>query len=139
MLAGWDLYDTALAHMFEWEGSVDRYGMSLAHCPVLLCLVFYRSYESFTLGDLLSKPWISRAPRFLPSSRHLPSFLSRIGFSIPVFSFFCARRFASNFANSRSSTLGLSFCNNESHMGLQSTTSASIIVRLTIEPLGTPL
>ena len=36
--------------------------------------------------------------RVVPSPRHMPSFLSRIGFSIPT-----ARRFSSNVANSRSS------------------------------------
>ena len=49
----------------------------------------------FTLSDLLDKP-LSQVSSLLPP-RYVPSFLSRIGFSIPT-----ARRFSSNVANSRS-------------------------------------
>ena len=49
----------------------------------------------FTLSDLLDKP-LSQVSSLLPP-RYVPSFLSRIGFSIPT-----ARRFSWNVANSRS-------------------------------------
>ena len=48
---------------------------------------------SFTLCDLLDKPW-SQVSSFLP--QYVPSVLSRVGFSIPT-----ARRFSSTAANSR--------------------------------------
>ena len=49
----------------------------------------------FTISDLLDKRW-SQVSSLLPPGTRL-QFLSRIGFSIPT-----ARRFSSNFANSRS-------------------------------------
>ena len=55
----------------------------------------------FTLAaNFLDKPWslVGITP---PAPRHVPSFLSRIEFSVPI-----GRRFASNFANSLSRTLG---------------------------------
>ena len=54
----------------------------------------YDMIGDFTLSDLLDKPW-SQVSSLLP--RYVPSFLSRIGFSIPT-----ARRFSSSVANSRS-------------------------------------
>ena len=50
----------------------------------------------FTLSDLLDKPW-SQVSSLVPPGTYVPSFLSRIGFSVPI-----ARRFSSNVANSRS-------------------------------------
>ena len=63
-------------------------------------------------------------------------FFEHLGFSIPTFQFFYARRFASNFTNSRSHAFRLSICKKASLVKIR--TSTSIVTRLTIGPPGTP-
>ena len=80
--------------------------------------------------------WTRRGHRCLPfSPGYLPSLLLRIG---PHFSAFYARRFASNFANSRSSAFGLPICKKEPLVRFKPTTSTSVVTRLTIGPPETP-
>ena len=64
-----------------------------------------------------------------PSPRYLPSVLSLIGFPHSLFSAFYARRFATNFANSRPRAFGLSICKKGSLVRCEPSTSTAIGTR----------
>ena len=82
--------------------------------------------------------WTSRGHRFLPFS---PPVLACIFSAHRVrhshFSIGCGRRVASNFTNSRFRAFRLSICEKYSVVGLEPTTSTSIVTRLTIGSSGT--
>ena len=73
---------------------------------------------------------------FLAPLRYWPSYLSRIGFSIPISQLFMLVFLASNFANLRSRAFGLPICKNEPLARFEPTTSTSIVIRLAIGGAG---
>ena len=88
--------------VFPFLKKIGRGEPDRVHFVFCFFLFFYHHFYfpaqlvgSFTLSDLLDKPW-SQASSLLPPGTFL-LFLSRIGFSIPT-----TRRFSLNVANSRS-------------------------------------
>ena len=76
----------------------------------------------------------------LPSSpRYVPSFLSRIGFSVITFQLFMLDEICIEFRQSRSHGFDPSSCHEEKSLaGFEPTTSTSIVTLLIVEPPGTP-
>ena len=97
--------------------------------------------RGFTVSDVLDQPW-SQVSSLPPPVLAFIFIAHRLQSS--HFSFVYARRFASNFANSRSRTFGLSVINTfnskkELFAWFKPTTSTSIVTRLTVEPPETPV